>query len=300
MLDLNRLYLLHELSVLGTISRVAVARGLTRPAVSHQLLQLEADLGAVLFERSGRGVQLTATGRRLVSLSRELFDVAERIESDIEAASGRIAGEVRLAAFGSAASGLVPKVLKELAVRHPHVDIHFSELESQEGMRAAAAKQVDLAVVYELVDSPTMPNSLQLLPLCVDTFAVVVSARHRLARRKQLTLADLARERWDVNTVSTGYYSLIRSACQAQGFEPQIRSSCRNPTASLRLIAESSLIAVFPTLSLDGARHDKTLSVIPLVPPLTRRIFVATVRDSSRRPLIAAVIDVLRDVLEEG
>ncbi|MFT3818662.1 MAG: LysR family transcriptional regulator [Rubrivivax sp.] len=296
MLDLNRLYLLHELSILGTISRVAEARRLTRPAVSHQLLQLENEFGAVLFERSGRGVRLTATGRRLVSLSKSLFDVAESIESEMEASSGKIAGEVRIASFGSAAGSLIPTAVRELAVRHPRVDVHFSELECQDAMQAAAAKQVDLAVVYELGPQQyRVQGSLQLLPLGVDTFAVLVGARHRLARYRSVSLADLKDERWDVNVASTAYYQLLLDACLKVGFRPQIRSSCRNPAASYRLIAETNMVGVFPSLGLEDARKDPSLVIIPLVPALTRKMYIATVRESSRRPLIAAVIEVLKE-----
>ncbi len=295
MLDLNRLYLLHELSILGTISRVAAARGLTRPAVSHQLLQLETDTGAVLFERSGRGVRLTATGRRLVTLSKNLFSVAESIESEMETSTGQIRGEVRLAAFGSAAGSFIPVMVKELAMRHPHVDVHFSELECQDGMQAAAAKQVDLAVVYELATPHRTQGSLQLLPLGTDTFEVLLSSQHRLARYRTLSLADLKDERWDINTASVDYYAKLLQACLKEGFHPKIRSSCRNPAASYRLIEETDMVGVFPSLGLDMARALPGLVVVPLVPTLTRKMYIATVRESSRRPLIAAVIDVLRE-----
>lgn len=295
MLDLNRLYLLYELSVLGTISRVAAARGLTRPAVSHQLLQLETDLNSVLFERSGRGVRLTSTGQRLVMMSKDLFNVAESIESEIETSSGQICGEVRIAAFGSAAGSFIPTMIRELAVRHPQVDVDFIELECQEAMQRAAAKQVDLAVVYELAMPHSTQGSLQLLPLGVDTFEVLLSAQHRLARYRSLSLADLKDERWDINIASVDYYESLIAACQKAGFKPKIRSSCRNPAASYRLIAETDMIGVFPSLGLDIAKRLSDLVVVPLVPTFTRRMYIATVRESSRRPLIAAVIDVLRE-----
>ena len=62
--DNQRLHLLTELSVLGTIAKVAEAVNLTRPAVSQQLAILEQETGTVLFERSGRGVRLTIAGDR--------------------------------------------------------------------------------------------------------------------------------------------------------------------------------------------------------------------------------------------
>ncbi|MFA7391981.1 MAG: LysR family transcriptional regulator [Pigmentiphaga sp.] len=295
MLDLNRLQLLHQLSILGTVGRVAEARELTRPAVSHQLARLEEDVGTVLFERSGRGVKLTSAGLQLVARSKELLSLAERIEAEMEALSSEIAGELRIAAFGSAASGLVPGMLRLLQNRHPRVDVHTVEMESDEGMQAAAAKRVDLAVVYDPPEAFSPPESLQMLPLCKDRFVAVLPAGHRYAGRSHLSLAELSQERWDMNTASRGYHSLLMRACQEHGFEPRVRSSCRNPAASLELIRTGALVAVFPALVMMAARHDPDFAIIPLTPPLERTIFVATVRESSRRPVVAAAITALRE-----
>lgn len=73
MINLWRLRLLQELSVLGTMTAVAEAMMLTRPAVSQHLARLETEVGVVLVERDGRGVRLTEAGLRLVSHSNACF-----------------------------------------------------------------------------------------------------------------------------------------------------------------------------------------------------------------------------------
>ncbi|WP_229758088.1 LysR family transcriptional regulator, partial [Paraburkholderia caffeinilytica] len=118
MLNLSRLHLLHELSVLGTISAVAEAVRLTRPAVSQQLAQLEEELETVLIERSGRGVQLTPAGRRLVARATGLFEMVADIESEVAAANVEVSGEVRMSAFGSLASSVVPVAISRLLEQH--------------------------------------------------------------------------------------------------------------------------------------------------------------------------------------
>jgi DNA-binding transcriptional LysR family regulator len=297
MLDLNRLFLLHQLDVLGTISKVAQTRSQTRPAVSQQLARLEEEVGVALFERSGRGVELTSMGKSLVARSRELFQLAERIESDLVVSKHRISGEVRVSAIGSVGCGLIPKALTILAKRHPEVDIVFNELESPDGQRAAAARQVDLAVVDDSVEQAGLAGSLQLLPIGLDSFMAVLSANHPLARRAHIALADLAHERWCINRASVGYYGLLMNACHASGFEPRIKSSCRNAIATLELIRVGSVVAVLPSLSLTSACRDADFAILPLLPALTRKIVVATVRESSRRPLVGAVIAALREAM---
>ncbi|WP_159590851.1 LysR family transcriptional regulator [Hydrogenophaga sp. BPS33] len=295
MLDVNRLFLLHQLSLLGTISRVAKSQGLTRPAVSQQLLKLEQEVGLVLFERSGRGVQLTPAGKQLVERSHELFTLLESMEAEVEASSRRVSGQVRIGAFGSAVFGLLPLTLQRLHQEHPGIDIDVHEMESPDGLRAAAAKQVDLALVDDLMDRAALIGSLQMLPLCVDEFLAVLPAQHPLAHNAQLKLADLAQERWDLNHASLGYNLLLLNQCRAQGFEPKVRSNCRNLGATLELIKAGRLVSVLPAMNLRAACVDVHLKVVRLVPPITRQIFIATVRESSRRPVIAAVIAALRE-----
>ena len=113
MLNLGRLHLLSELSVLGTITAVAEAVHLTRPAVSQQLAQLELEAETVLFERVGKRIELTPAGKRLVERTHELFRVVNDIESELAQGIAEVVGEIRLATFGSAGVGLVPDVLKK-------------------------------------------------------------------------------------------------------------------------------------------------------------------------------------------
>src|ERR1700752_2605366 len=94
MLNLWRLHMLCELSVLGTISAVAETLKLTRPAVSQQLSELERETGIVLFERSGRGVELTAAGRHLVARAYALFELGEDIEGEIAQSTNVLSGEI--------------------------------------------------------------------------------------------------------------------------------------------------------------------------------------------------------------
>jgi DNA-binding transcriptional LysR family regulator len=122
----------------------------------------------------------------------------------------------------------------------------------------------------------------------------VLPARHALARKARLRLAELAQERWDLNQASLGYSLLLLNACRAQGFEPMVRSSCRNLGATLELVKSGRLVSVLPNMALHRARTDRQLRVVRIAPAITRQVFVATVRESSRRPVIAAVIAALR------
>jgi DNA-binding transcriptional LysR family regulator len=295
MLNLSRLQLLHELSVLGTITAVAQAMNLTRPAVSQQLALLEAETGVVLFERTVRGALLTSEGRRLVARVAALFELVNDIEAELAITNRKVSGNVRIAAFGSVATTIVPDATAHLLKQHPSVEVQFSEMEPSDGLKAAAAKQVDIAIVDDLTDARIFSSSLEFHPLCTDHLNVVVSTDHRLAGsgKPALEINDLAQEQWTLNNAASSYTNFLINSCHAAGFEPRVACSCMNIAATLEFVRTAHFVTVLPSLALRPILDDPDFRIIPLEPVLNRRIFAALPKGSAKRPTVAATIAAL-------
>lgn len=297
MLNLSRLHLLSELAVLGTIAKVADAVNLTRPAVSQQLAILEQETGTVLFERSGRGVHLTLAGESLVARAGKVLDLVSEIESDLASAKGSVAGEVRISAFGSVATTFIPAVFESLIREYPQLDLRFEELEPGESLKAAAAKQVDLALVDDSISAEALSSMLYFRPVYEDHFAAVVASGHRLAGATSIGINDLEAENWAINRNAQTYKAQIVNACHEAGYAPRVVASCRNMAATLEMVRTGYVITVLPALALRAAALDPAFSVIPVQPLMVRRIFVAMVQGTFRRPAIAAVLKALDGVV---
>lgn len=291
MLNLWRLQLLKELAVLGTMSAVAEALNLTRPAVSQQLAQLEREVGVVLLERSGRSVRLTATARGLVERSNDLFALVESIEADLAAAKQSVSGDVRISAFSSFLATVMPHVVGALHEQYPKLRLILNELEPAEALRAVAAKQTDVAVVDDLERTGPIAESVEFHPLMTDHFYAVLPPQHRLAGQATIQLADLARDRWAVNTSAHTYHAFVVNACLAAGFRPTVTSDSRNTSATLALVRTGWAVSLLPGLALHYAPDD--VHIRPLRHPLSRQIFAAHSRGSARRPAVAATLTYL-------
>jgi DNA-binding transcriptional LysR family regulator len=294
MLNLSRLQMLHQLSVLGTISAVAGKRNLTRPAVSKQLAQLEHEVGTALFERTGRTVQLTAAGRRLVARASSLFELVEDIEAEFTPSRDTVSGEVTIAAFASLLTSLLPNTLSRLIKSHPKLDIIFHEMEPANALRAAAASQVDLALVDDQVSGEEFADSLEFRPLYVDQYGALLSASHPLARKRSIRLTELKHERWAMGQEGAARYRFLLNACHAAGFAPHVVSRSVNFAVRLEMVRTGYVVAVLPWLALRLVERDRDFRLLQIHPPLMRRIFVALPRGSSRRPAIAAVLQSLQ------
>lgn len=294
-LNLARLRLFQELSVLGTISAVAQNLGLTRPAISQQLALLERETGSVLFERSARGLKMTTKGRQLLDQIQPMLELVNSIEEELAADEKEPSGELRLAAFGSVAASIVPLAVGYLLKRYPAIEVVFLELEPSEGLKATAAKQVDVAIVDDLVEPGPFSGVLQFHPLYVDRLCAVLSSDHRLASRGAVTLElrDLATDRWAVNQIASSYRTHLLNACLAAGFEIRVGCSAHNIAASLEMVRTGHFVTVLPELALQVVRSDPDFLMVPVHPPLLRTIFTAVQKGTVRRPVIAATLEAL-------
>lgn len=296
MLDLRRLSLLRELSVLGTIGKVAEASQLTRAAISQQLTVLEQEMGVTLFERSGRGVKLTRAGNRLVSRTAELFELVESIEAEKESFHADLSGEIRISAFGSAAGFLLPPIIERIDKQHPRLSIFVYERESADCLKAVASKQGDLAIFDSRLDVGPLMHLVDSELLCSDRFVAVLPLGHRLSDRKRIFLSDLMNEKWALNVASEPYHSLLMQACSTAGFAPDIRVSCRNILATLNYVSKNKYVTIQPSFNLQGINLSSDFVAVPLSPDMIRNVAVAFSRGSTVRPPIAAVLGIMREV----
>src|SRR5215204_2750352 len=114
MLDLNRLRVLAAVARLGSVTAAARELHYSQPSVSHHLARLEAETGAQLFQRVGRGIRLTHAGTLLAERATEIVGRVDSAAAELSAHVGLSAGRVRVATFGSVLVAIMPDVLSAL------------------------------------------------------------------------------------------------------------------------------------------------------------------------------------------
>lgn len=124
-LDWNRLRAFLATVDAGSLSAAARLLGLTQPTLGRQVTALEQELGAVLFERSGRGLVLTPTGRELLEQVRPMADAAARLALVAAGRSQAIEGTVRITATEAYAAHVLPPVIAKLRAQHPGMRVEI-------------------------------------------------------------------------------------------------------------------------------------------------------------------------------
>src|SRR5689334_16610313 len=125
MLDVNRLRVIDAVARHGSLTAAAKELHYTQPSITHHLARLEAETGAKLLQRVGRGVRLTPAGELLAVRAAEIIGRVDAAGAELSAHIGLTAGRVRLAGFSSAIGSLVPRAVAALAAEHPGLEVNL-------------------------------------------------------------------------------------------------------------------------------------------------------------------------------
>ncbi|MDA8320103.1 MAG: LysR family transcriptional regulator [Actinomycetota bacterium] len=148
MLDATRLRVLVAVARHGSVTAAAQALNYAQPSISHHMARLEAETGAKLMERSGRGIKLTEAGLLLAERAQEILGRLDAAEAELAAHVGLRCEQVRVAAFGSALAALVPAAGAALIEQRPGAAISVTQAGPAEAIRMLRAGQADIALVF--------------------------------------------------------------------------------------------------------------------------------------------------------
>jgi DNA-binding transcriptional LysR family regulator len=291
MLDLTRLRVLEAVARHGSVTAAAKALNYAQPSVSHHLARLEAETGATLFQRAGRGIRLTEAGRLLAERAAEILGRMEAAETELAAHVGLREGRVRLAAFPSALGTIVPEAAARLRDAHPGIDLTLTEAEPPEALRMLRAGYVDVAVIFRhdgMESTPGEGEEGTRGVLLLDEPVYLVTAGPDAGHRPT-GLADYAAQRWIAGCERCRDH-LLRQ-CALAGFVPKIAFTTDDYLAVQALVAAGLGVATLPGLALRAARHPGVRAE-PL-PGTCRRVFAHVYGAPPDPPATALLLEVL-------
>ena len=295
MLDVRRLRVLHAVSAYGSVTAAAAALGYSAPAVSQQLAALEREVGMRLTERAGRGLQLTPAALILVGHTDALLARLDAAEADLAALRDQIAGRVALAAFPSAAAGLVPTAWAALAGSAPQVRLDLTEMEPEESLPAVLRGGTDVAVAheYDLLPRPLDPL-FERRELLRDPVLVAVPETHPLAADGgPVPLAALSGQPFLAPREATSCAEMIQRACARAGFVPRVTARASDFAVLLSLVAAGAGVTLVPGLAARWLPPGVRL--VPPAEPVTRLVYTVSRRGGDRKPAVRVVLDALAD-----
>lgn len=227
----------------SSFSRAARRLHISQPPLSTQIMTLEEELGIRLFNRSNRGVSLTAAGSVFYAEMRAVLVRLEHGKTRARQAGQGHVGALSVGFVSIADYGILPPALKEFRTRFPAVEVQLHELTTDLQIREMRAGRLDLGCT----GSPPRSRPGAILH---EELVLAVPTGHRLTKTKSaLDLAAFAKESFIVppRDIAPGLYDLIISRCYSSGFVPRITQHARQMQTVISLVAAGMGVALVPS-----------------------------------------------------
>jgi DNA-binding transcriptional LysR family regulator len=226
------------------IGRAAERLHMSQPPLTRQISQLEREVGAALFNRSNRGVELTNAGRVLLDDARRMLHLADQAGDRAHRAGAGTVGRLDLAIFGTGIFGAIPVLLRAYRADTPDVKIVLHNMSKEEQLAALAHRTIDLAFNRVVQPVPGITNEA----LLAERLYVAVPEDHTLAARTAIRLGELEGE--PLVLFPTGsrpsFIDVALRMCRDAGFEPNAVAEVADVVHGIALVASGGAIALVP------------------------------------------------------
>jgi LysR family hydrogen peroxide-inducible transcriptional activator len=287
-MELHRLRYFVAVAELGSFTRAAAREGVTQPSLSQQILELEKELDASLFDRLGRKVVLTAAGEQLLPYARAVLAAVADAE---RAVRGGVGGEMRAGAIPTVAPYLLPGVTRRFLADHPDTRLRLLEDRTERLLEALRAGELDVGVMA----LPVLDDKLHVEKLFTEPLVVAVPAGHRLAAKEVARFGDLADEPFLLLDDLHCFGDQVLSLCRRGGrFEPQVACKGEQIGTLLALVSGGVGVTVVPRMAAE-AEPSKTREYRPLAAPApTRTLCAVWHKHRYRPPAVRAFVELLK------
>jgi len=239
-------HLRHFVAVAETchFGRAAEQVHIAQPALSQSIRQLESHLGAALFVRTTRSVNLTPAGDFLLGEARRALDIVDQSVRGVQQISAGQLGLVRIAFTGTAAFNILPRMARIIRAEHPDValDIH-ADLLTPAQLEGLTTRQLDLGVLRPGVAT----EGIETRTIAVERLVLALPIEHRLVNEPVISMSDLRTENMVRYADShSAVNEAVTRSCRASGFEPLSDHSGPGTSVILGLVSGGLGVALVP------------------------------------------------------
>jgi DNA-binding transcriptional LysR family regulator len=264
-------------------TKAAAKLRLAQPSLTRQIHNLEEEIGVRLFNRSKTKVALTEEGRSFLVDARRILALATESILAVQRLSRGETGQLNIAYLSNFDFERLPETLAAFRRRFPHIALNLFDMSPAEQFRALEGRKIDLGFIG--LRPPAGTSGLQWESIARQGTVAVLPAKHPLARKRQVKLADLENMFFVGMSEKThpGFREWLNATCQRAGFTPRVLQDAELEPALMTFVAEGLGVTL-------AREHIKKMphpgvALRPLVPSVTSDYWVAWNRNNDSRAL---------------
>lgn len=247
----------------GSFSAAAERLLMTQSGVSQHIRDLEAGLGAQLFERGRRGVTLTHAGQKLYDYTRRIFALVAEAENAVTDVDQLAEGQVKLGATPGLASYTLPEWIQSFRQRHPRLTVTLQTRTTPEIVTEILAGRLDIGIVEGEIDDATLAllNASDLQR--IEQF-VVVGQRHPYWERQEIDIMELSGHDFVMRQQHSQSRIWLTQVLNEHGITPRLSAEFDNVESIKRTVASGHGLAVLPAYAVRDEVNYGSLRTIPV------------------------------------
>ncbi len=287
-MEFHQLRYICAIAETGSFSRAAERCQIAQPSLSQQVLKLEEELGAKLFDRLGRSVRLTEAGRAFLPRARAILNQMEEARASVADQIADVRGSVAAGVIPTIAPYLMPAYAAAFAKAYPEARLRIVEETTPILVEELRSLSVDLAILA----LPLRHKDLEVFPLGTEPLYAVLPGDHAQAGAKSIALRELRGERFVMLRDGHCFRDLSIAACTHARVEPRIAFESDQFRSVLGMVAAGVGVSLVPAMAVDrsaGCRYVRLSDA-----RATRTIVAAVLRGRSFNRVQQAFLSGLR------
>lgn len=275
-------------------TRAAEKVHVTQSTLSHQIRQLEEELGQPLFARIGKKVVITEAGQNFHEHVVPIMRQVDQAVGALKEAPQELRGELRIAATHSFNVQLIPLCLSVFMQRLPHVKVMVEELSGDQISEGLVSGSLDLGISYR----PSIPHGLRFEPLYNEELKLIVAAGHPLAKRKRLRMVELNGQRMTLLAPHFSTRQMLNECFEAAGAHPQVVAELNAISPMIELVRRTDLCSI---VAENALRDEPGVKAIPLESPTpVRTPGLLWSQQAQRPPASRLMAETIRQLVMQG
>lgn len=275
-LDIKHWQMLNAIDKTGNLRQAASALGITQSALSHRLAEAERRLGGLLYEREGRRLKQTPSGRAMTQTANQIIPALERAEFDFQQMATNKTTVVRIGIAAYSCYHWLPSFLKVMSEKEPHIQLELVASATQNPLKSLQHGDVDVVLAPGHLATPSIDS----IPIFQDELVLITHPEHRLASNYFVEATDLEGEDYLTYSKSAQPGFEYERFIRPSGVVPHLVTVIEVTDAVIELIASNFGVSILSRWAVQSAIKHKTVTAVSLGKERLTLDWSALVRES--------------------
>jgi LysR family transcriptional regulator, hydrogen peroxide-inducible genes activator len=269
-MELHQLRYFCAVAETGSFSRAAEHSHVAQPSLSQQILKLEDELGARLFDRLGRSVRLTDVGKAFLPRARAVLRELEAAKGDVVERKDSVAGSLTVGVIPTIAPYFLPRRLASFTRQFSQAHVTIVEEITPILLDRLRASTADVAVLA----LPVRGHEFETFPLLTEPLFAALPKKHQLSGRRSLGLKDLRKEPFLLLRDGHCFRDTAVAACDRARLSPRIIFESGQFSSILSMVGTGMGVSIVPEMAIEKHPHCR---YVPIADDEAKRTIGATV-----------------------